>query len=390
MGLPHRLLRLRCAIPLAVEVAQGLAVRQELIAEVNLPRHLGQGIVQLQLGLDGVRAIPGALWVGVVRQVVRHADVQAYPGALHRVRPPAGHRGVVHAPVADVPVDLGADVVDPPLLHPLAAVGVGGVVALIPAGGVGALGQAAPVRPHAGGADAVGQIGVDGVEPLPQLLHQLVHVVPPPVPQVGEPGAVLGVSIRVVKAAAGVEVVVQVDAVDVVIAGQLLRAPDDVRPHLRQAGVEVELPLVLHHPVRVELGRVVGGEGIKLRLAALGDAEGVEPGVELQPQGVGPLHPVLQRVEAVPGGSALGAGEIAAPGVVVRGVQGVGGGPHLEDHRVHAQLHALLEDGVGVPLQHRRVGGGLAGVVQPVHRGHPHRPELLAGGDRGRLGRGGC
>ena len=135
---------------------------------------------------------------------------------------------------------------------------------------------------------------------------------------------------------------------------------------------------------------MVGGEGIKLALPPLGDAEGVDPGVELQAQLVGLLHPVGQGIKAVFGGGTLGTGEVLAPGIILRGIEGIGGGPHLEDYGGHAHIRTVFQDLVGVRLQHRRVCGGLAGIVQAVHRGHPHGPEVLLlpgrGGGSARLG----
>ena len=341
IGRLRRLLRL-LAIGLRIERQQLRVFRHQPVAEVRLPRDLGQGVVEGQLSLDGCRAVPGALGIAVAGQIVGHSYVKGNTCTLYRIRPPAGHRGVVHALVADVPVDLGADVVDPPLLDPFPAVGVGVVVALIAAGGIGALGQAALIRPHAGGADAVGQPRINGVDALPQCLDQLVDIVPAPVADVGKALAVLGIGGPVGKAAAGVEVVVQVNAVDVILAGQLLRPPHDVLPHLGQAGIEVVVALILHHPVGVELCGVVGGQGLELRRAPLGDAEGIDPGVELQPQGVGPLHPVGQRIKSVFRGGPLCAGEVFAPRVQLGGIEGVGGGPHLENHGVHAHVHTAL------------------------------------------------
>ena len=87
---------------------------------------------------------------------------------------------------------------------------------------------------------------------------------------------------------------------------------------------------------------MVGGQGLELRRAPLGDAEGIDPGVELQPQGVGPLHPVGQRIKSVFRGGPLCAGEVFAPRVQLGGIEGVGGGPHLENHGVHAHVHTSL------------------------------------------------
>ena len=244
------------------------------------------------------------------------------------------------------------------------------------------------VRPHAGGGHAEGQLRVQGVEPFIQVLNQLVDIVPPPVADVVKGSAVLPEGVLVVEAAAGVEVVVQVDAVHIVVADQLLRPLDDQLPHLGQAGIQIVVSLALHHPLGVLHCRGLVVQIRQLTLAALGKAEGVDPGVELQPQGVSLLHPVGQGIKAVFRGQAGGPGQVLAPGEQLRGIEGVPRGTHLEDHRVHPHVHAVLQNLIRLGLEGVGVGGGGVGVVQVVHRGHPNGPEVIPGGAGGigRLG----
>ena len=236
------------------------------------------------------------------------------------------------------------------------------------------------VRPHAGGGHAEGQLRVQGVEPLVQPLNQPVNIVPPPVADVVKGSAILLKGFLVVEAAAGVEIVVQMDAVHVVIADQFFRPLDDQLPDLGQPGIQIVVSLALHHPLGVLHGGGLGVQGGQLGLAAFGDAEGVDPGVELQPQGVGPLHPVGQRIKIVLRSQAGGAGQVLAPGKQFRGIEGVSRRADLENHRVHAHIHAVLQNLVRLSSESSGVGGGRVGVVQIVYRGHPYSPEVIPGG----------
>ena len=92
-----------------------------------------------------------------------------------------------------------------------------------------------------------------------QLLDQLIYVVPPPVADIRVAGAVFGVGVRIVKVCAGVEVVVQVDAVNVVIFHQLHSAVHNQLPDFRKAGIQVVVAVGMpDHPIGVEQGGVCG------------------------------------------------------------------------------------------------------------------------------------
>ena len=189
------------------------------------------------------------------------------------------------------------------------------------------------------------------MEPGIHLLDQLVDVVPPPIAYVGKIAAVLGEGVPIVKGGAGVKVIVQVDAVHIVVAHDLFRPLDHQFPHLGQARVQVVVAAIFHHPLRVLLGRRTGGQPIILLLPIPGHPEGVDPGVELQAQGMGFFHPVFQRVKAAAGRCILAACQIRAPGEQIGWVEGIRTGAHLQDHSVHAHILAVLQNGVGLALQ---------------------------------------
>ena len=103
-------------------------------------------------------------------------------------------------------------------------------------------------------------------------------------------------------------------------------------------------------------------------------AEGVEPGVDLDPPGVGLLDGVVERVVA--GRLAHGAGQPGAPGFFGRLVDRVAMRPHLEDQRVHVERGHLVEDRAHFRLLLRRRQAFRARPVDVVHHGGPGRAEL--------------
>ncbi len=193
---------------------------------------------------------------------------------------------------------------------------------------------------------------------------------PPPWAANGRP-----VSERRAGSRVGVEVVVEVDAVDVVAVHHVHDQVGDERPYLRQARVVVEAAVLAHDPVRVLPGRVGGGEA--LEAAALAHPEGVEPRVQgevaLVRLGDG------ERERVVSGVPPLRPREPARPGLVRRRPHGVRSGTYLEDHRVEVQADGQVEPSPQLGL--------LAGDAQPrsrrpvdvLHARDPHRAEVVLG-----------
>ena len=91
--------------------------------------------------------------------------------------------------------------------------------------------------------------------------------------------------------------------------------------------------------------------------------------MELHAQAVGGLNHKLQGVKARV--LALGAGEDVGPGVILRGVQRVGEGPHMDEQGVCPLLLGSLGDGLEVFLKGRL--GVLCRVQGEVGHPHPHQ-----------------
>jgi len=218
-----------CIVVCSKRVRQpGAVLHQRLHREVHVPARCAELIREDAGPLDlvgdfGCAEGPGAAVVGP-------AGVQ--PGvevsAAWVVRePPPQEAGERLVGLVDRPVELGHEVVAPPLVEPAAGVGVDPCVLV----------EALDVRGVAGAidakrADADLDVGLDGVDLLVELLDEGVDVVPPPVVAreraafvavalvgrvVGEGEGVAGVVVDGV----GVEVVVEVDAVDVVAGGDV-------------------------------------------------------------------------------------------------------------------------------------------------------------------------
>ena len=187
------------------------------------------------------------------------ADVELHAGATAYVAPPVGQNFIVAAALADGPVELRADIVEQPLLHPATGVGIDAAVAFKTVG-VGAQHVVFGVAPDAARGNAEGAVGVDFLDGLRHAHHQLAGVRAPPVGK-RERAAVFGVGGGIVKgcgvafavfghAGGGVEVVVKVDAGDVVVLHQLPDALHHQLYGLGIAGVKVELAVVIGHGER--------------------------------------------------------------------------------------------------------------------------------------------
>ncbi len=130
---------------------------------------------------------------------------------------------------------------------------------------------------------------------------------------VGVPAEGLGVGEGLVLLGIGVEVVVHVDAVDVVAVEQVFGDAEGVVAGLGLARVEPEVGAVRAH----EVGALVGDVQRRVASDALGvpDAEGVDPGVDIEARVVGGLEPDLERVVGRDGRLPLPPGQERAPGL---------------------------------------------------------------------------
>ncbi len=327
--------------------------------------------------------------LGRVREHPRRHLVQGLPDVQVRARlrghagPPRHELRVVGDGEPELPVDLRVDVVEPARQHPLPGVGELQVVALR-AARVRAARVGRRVAPDAERADAELDPRLERLDPLGDRPDELVDVVPPPVLDRREARAVLrvggGVGQRLAGHGVGVEVVVEVHAVDVVVLHAVQDRRVDVLAGLRQARVEVELAAVGPHPVGV-LPRGVGGQELR-RVRLHRDAVRVVPGVQLEVACVRLRHDEGERVEARV--AALRAGEVLRPRLVGAGPERVGRRPHLDEDgvEVHARGHVEPVHVLGPQLV--RAQPRARGPVDVDDGRDPHRAQLpLAGGGAG-------
>ena len=262
--------------------------------------------------------------------------------------PPADERRVVGGLVADLPIELRGAVVDPAVLHPQHHVGIEVVVVLQPAR-VAAVAVGRLVAVDAEGADAKADPGLGRGYGHLQLADQEVDVVAPPViaPVGGEArgrtvaGEALLVRERLAGDGVGIEIVVDMDAVDVVTGDDVAHHAADEESAVGDAGIEERHAVIAHEPLGMAAVDVRLGEVLKVRCAG---AIGVEPGVKLQPAQVAGFDEVSQWIERVVlGRFALTARQPAAPRLVARGVEGVGLGADLEEDGVDAIAFQAVE-----------------------------------------------
>ena len=367
--------------------------------------------------------------------VVGVADVEPHVGPRHRVAPPARQLPVGRRRLVEAPVDLRNDVVDELVLHPRAGVGehrlrVGGRRGR---GRVGAARVDRLVLPDPERADAeLHRRAALGVQPGEDVVHardERGDIVAAPLSdavgrvRVSRGEAVLLEGAAVLPGVAEVrgrpirvEVIVEVDAVDVVVRGDLRHRVDHVLTDGRlsrveeQRAVEEQDVLGMLHGVVVRrqqagsgerphrlLGRERTGlvrghperrEHRRRRDRRRRHAVRVEPRVVLHAARMGLLHHPRQRVIA--GVDTLRSAEELRPRVEGGGVPGVLRGTHLEDHRVELRLLEPVED-AGVLRLEVGFARGLRDV-ELVDRGDPGGAELplrlrVSGRDPHLLGR---
>ena len=210
--------------------------------------------------------------------------------------------------------------------------------------------------PDAGGGDAERRLranlthqGVDGG-------HQLVHRVPAEVPHIGKSTAAGGEGALVRKAATGIKIVVQMDAVHRIVFQDLPDAFQDLSAHPGLARVVIQAAVAVEHHA---VGQLAGGmtvaelgEGLLTGgCRRAGDAVRVEPGVQFHARLVTLLRKISQRVKAAVRGLSLAAGKHGAPGVDPGRIQRVGCGPHLKKQGVHPPGPGVRDDRVGLGFQ---------------------------------------
>ena len=182
-------------------------------------------------------------------------------------------------------------------------------------------------------------------------------------------GAAIG---HVVVRRVGVEVVIQVHAVNVVAAHHIHDDPEHVPPRLLARGIEHGGAACFEQPARLAAGDMAAAH----RAAAHRGAEGVEPGVDFNTAAVrlgdGEGQRVIPRV-------GTRAAQPGAPGFNVGFVKGISIRTHLQDDGIEAQPGSLFDDAEQLGLLLAGGQSGLAGPVQIKYGGYPGSAELAGG-----------
>jgi hypothetical protein len=290
--------------------------------------------------------------------------------------------GVGLGGLGDWPVELGRVVVAPAFFEPFFGVGV--ELGVLVNSGFDGFGDAGAV--DAEGGDSELDVALLALDFFVELLDEVVDVFATPV-VFAHSFAVLGVAGGVgevdfflvfVEDWVWVEVVVNVDAVDVVAFDDV---DHDVEGALLNGGltwVHPEEGSVFFDHAGVGFAEVVVGDGVLL--GGVEGAVGVEPAVELDAVFVALFGDELEGVPGGAGGAALLAGEVFTPGFELAFVEGVGGGADLEDEGVEVQLLCTGDDVVEVSFLGFDAVVAVGGPVDVVDGGDPCGAEFAVDG----------
>ncbi len=299
--------------------------------------------------------------------------------------PPVGKGFKIRCCVADLPIDLWADVVDPAVFDPCQRIGIGRGVVLksmrIAAGKcVDAL-----VAPNTGRADAKSAARLHRVlmDSRVYRLYELIHIVAPPVCQRQITAGCL-ISGCVVKIGRRIKIIVKLYAVHSVFADNFRYAVTDQLPHFCDAGIEIIPAVTGDDPIRMLLGRRRVRQRIKIALCVgTGtDAVWIHPGFQSEIAGVSLLYPIREWVEGIRWRCAARAGQISAPGEDRGAVQGIARRPDLKIDGVRAARCDAVEQGVALAAQGISVCCGLRWIINRICRCHPDTARLCLGGQR--------
>ena len=261
------------------------------------------------------------------------------------LRPPAAETVVVGCGMSNLPIDLRHGVVHPTLVNPVDDIGVEVVIVLQTAGVRSGDGAAVLlVVVDAEGTDAELHPGLCLVDGTMEHLDEEVYVVASPVAAVADAVVVFlergivgdGLSGYGV----GVEVVVDMEAVNIVATDDVLHHLTDVLAVLVEGGVEDEQVVISEEALGpLHIGVVVGQLGGTFRLGAVG----IYPGVEFHLSLVTFAYHPFQRVPVGCGGLTLQAGEETAPRFIGGSVHSIGFTAYLKHHGVDATLLHSIE-----------------------------------------------
>src|ERR1035437_2447480 len=205
------------------------------------------------------------------------------------------------------------------------------------------------------------------VAPSPVVARELATAFPVclPAPIVGKIRGSVRAAFRI-----RIEVVVEMNAIDIVALHHVEHHAQRLRAHRRLAGIHPELRAVLLYEFRVP-AREVRRRKRTLRRRLL-RAERIEPRVEFQSAGVRLRHRELERIPERHRRHPLPAGEVLRPWFDLRRVQCVAGRPHLQEHRVESESRRSIQqrDELGF-----REGGRQPRPGRPVEIAHARDPD---------------
>ena len=313
---------------------------------------------------------------------------------LGDIAPPLGQGTKGVGRVVALPVELGRDIVDGALLEPRQRVAEERGVLPVAASGARVYamlrGTCCRRSCHTGGSYGKAHLRL-------HLLHHVIHVgnhlvdlraAPVGKAQAGAavlPQRVVG-SAAVGGYSAGIKVVVEDDAIDVVVLNHLAAHVHDALTRGGQAGVEhcgggSRTVGIGEQDTRVAQRLVL--RGVPGAWAAVGITVGVHPGMALDAPLVALLHGKRQWVPA--GIGATGASEVTRPRLVARLVHRVAHRAHLNAHGIHVgagKAVKVVNQGLFLAGNNACRGAALARPVNVGHCGEPcgtHLALLLLG-----------
>ena len=219
-------------------------------------RYLGIGVAERYLSGNLCAVVPGTVGSGDAGGfIIGKTYVQLYVRCVGHRCPPVCQSIEIGCPVACFPVDLGCDIVYPACFHPLFAVCVQTEVGRLGAGCGTARGMERSAGPDARRADTELYIGIDIVEHFVHTLYDQIHIVAPPVTDIGKAVTVGGKRGGIIEIRSWIKIIIHVDTVNIVFSGKFRRTVNEELPYLRQGRIEIIIAVMIYDPIRVLYGR---------------------------------------------------------------------------------------------------------------------------------------
>ena len=308
------------------------------------------------------------------------------------LRPPMREDGIVCHFLTDLPIELGHNVINPTLFEPEEDVGIE-IIIVLHSGLCSrpSLGVAAAVAPYAKGRDAKFYPWFDGLDGVVEFLNHHIHVVSPPVVFVGISTRKLAERLLIGEVlscdAIGVEVVIEMDAIDIITSDHIGYHSAEMLARLVVSRVEIILLAVFHEQLRLAAIDMRGGE--LRRCESVGDSVGVEPHMYIDASlmclGADEGERVVGRairVAEVGAGRpfALFTGEPMTPRLQFRSIEGVRSRADLEDDHVHVErLNGVKQLQEFLTLEVGMANSFSAGPIDIGYGSYPCRTHLAFG-----------